>query len=120
MLSRNRLCLLDRKIHDKSPDHIFDMYFLQYDPYNYLSRVCSKFFDLSCRSSSKKFFSLCCSIFLSFCPCLLFADLQSLSLLFLCKIFWAGKRNSNPSWKSLFAVEENYFSRALTSLISLQ
>ena len=53
-------------------------------------------------------------------PVFLFAVLQSLSFLFLCKIFWAGKRNSSSSWKSLFAVEENYLSRALTSLISLQ
>ena len=40
-------------------------------------------------------------------PVFLFAVLQSLSLLFLWKIFWAGKRNSSSSWKSLFAVEEN-------------
>src|SRR3954451_22521708 len=53
-------------------------------------------------------------------PVFLFAVLQSLSLLFLCKLFWAGKRNSSSSWKSLFAVEENYFIRVLTSLIILQ
>ena len=53
-------------------------------------------------------------------PFFLFAVLQSLSLLFLCKHFWAGKRNSRSSWKSLFAVEENYFIRVQTSLISLQ
>ena len=27
MLSRNRFCLLDRKIHHKSPDHLFDLNF---------------------------------------------------------------------------------------------
>ena len=53
-------------------------------------------------------------------PVYLFVVLQTLSLHFHCKNFWAGKRNSSPSWKSLFAVEENYFSRVLTSLISLQ
>ena len=53
-------------------------------------------------------------------PVFRFAVLQSLSLLFLCKLFWAGKRNSSSSWKSLFSVEENYFIRLLTSLISLQ
>src|ERR1043165_5021065 len=53
-------------------------------------------------------------------PVFRFAVLQSLSLLFLCKLLWAGKRNSSSSWKYLFAVEENYFIRVLTSLISLQ
>src|SRR3954466_11345372 len=53
-------------------------------------------------------------------PVFLFAVLQSLSLLFICKLFWAGKRNSSSSCKSLFSVEANYFIRVLTSLISLQ
>ena len=38
-------------------------------------------------------------------PVFLFAVFQSLSFLFLCKLFWAGKRNSSPSWKSLLSVE---------------
>ena len=53
-------------------------------------------------------------------PVFLFAVLQSLSLLFLCKLFWADKRNSSSSLKPIFAVEENYIIRVLTSLISLQ
>ena len=68
----------------------------------------------------KKFFSLCCSIFLSFCPGFSFRSFAILKLAFSLQTFLAGKRNSSFSWKSLFAVEENYFIRALTSLISLQ
>ena len=56
--------------------------FLQHAPYNYLSGLCSKFFYLSCRSTSKKFFSLCCSVFLSFCPYLSFHSFANLKLTF--------------------------------------
>src|SRR4051812_29822739 len=82
MLPRNRLCLLDGRILDKSPHNIFHLNFCQYAPYNYLSGVCSEFFYLSCRSASKKFFSLCCSVFLSFCPCLSFHSFANLKLAF--------------------------------------
>src|ERR1041384_8136816 len=79
----NRLCLLDGKIRDKSPDHIFDLnFFGQYAPYNFLSGLCSEFFDLSCKSASKKFFSLYCSVFLSFCPCFSFLSFANLQLAF--------------------------------------
>src|SRR3954463_41247 len=121
MLSRNRFCLLDGKIHDKSPDHHFDLNLFEsmIHTINFQEYVQS-FFALSCRSASKKFFSLCCSIFLSFCPCFYFRSFANLKLAFLWKNFLEGKRNSIPSGKYLFAVEENYFIRVLTSLISLQ
>src|SRR4051812_46610997 len=119
MLSRNRFCLLDGKIRDKSPDNLFDLIFWQYVPYNCLSSVCSEFFDLSCRSAPKTILFSAVLFFSAFVPVFLLAVLQTLSLLFLCKNFWAGKRNSSPSWKYLFAVEENYFNRVLTSLIGL-
>src|SRR3954470_11732671 len=78
MLSRNRFCLLDGKILDKSPDHLFDLIFLQHAPYDYISGICSELFDLSCRSATKKFVSLCCSVFLSFCPYLSFLSFANL------------------------------------------
>ena len=56
--------------------------FWQHAPYNYLSGVCSEFFYLSCRSTSKKFFSLYCSVFLSFCPCFSFHSFAILKLAF--------------------------------------
>ena len=69
---------------------------------------------------SLKLFSLCCSVFLSFCPYLSFRSFANLKLaFFLCKNFWAIKRISGPSWKSLFPFEVNYFNWVLTSLISL-
>ena len=80
-------------------------------------------------ATRNEFFSFCfssvlsdlrSSVFLSFSvPVYLFAVLQTLSLLFPCKNFWAVMRNISPSCKSLFAVEENYFNRVLTSLIIL-
>ena len=84
-------------------------------PFRHLFRV----FYLSCRSTSNFFLSVVL-FFSASVPVYFFAVLQTWSLLFLWKKFRAGKRNSSPSWKSLFAVEENYFNRALTSLISLQ
>src|ERR1043165_9875870 len=98
MLSRNRFCLLDGKIRDKSPAHLFDLNFFDsmLHTISFQASIQS-FFDLSCRSTSKKFPFLCCSVLLSFAPAFLFVVLQSLSLLFLCKLFWAGKRNSSSS-----------------------
>ena len=40
-----------------------------------------------------------------------FSILRTLSLVFLWKNFLAIKKNSSPSWKSLFPVEVNYFIR---------
>ena len=121
LLSRNRLCLLDGKIRNKSPDHLFDLNFfdsilqtisLQASVQSFLIWV-AEVPQKNSPFSAVLFFSASAPVFL-------FAVLQSLSLLFLCKLFWEGKRNSSSSWKSLFAVEENYFIRVLTSLISLQ
>ena len=121
MLSRNRFCLLDGKNHYKSPDHLFDLNCFD-------SMILTITFQATVQSfliwvievPRKNSFLSVVLFFSAFVPVFIFAVLQSLRLLFLCKIFWAGKRNSSSSWKSLFAVEENYFSRALTSLISLQ
>ena len=119
MLSRNRFCLLDGKIRDKSPDHLFDL--------NFFDRMLHKisfqayvqsFLIWAAEVPWKNYFLSAILFFSASVPDFLFAVLQSLRLLFLCKIFWAGKRNSSSSWKSLFAVEENYFNRVLTSLIS--
>ena len=57
--------------------------------------------------------------FPDFAPVYLLVVLQTLSLLFLWKNFCEIKRNNSRSWKSLFPLEENYFNRILTSLISL-
>src|SRR4051812_28433280 len=120
MLSRNRFRLLDGKIRDKSPDHIFDLncfdsmlhtIIFQASVLSYLIGVAEVFLENSFLSAIL--------FFLDFAPVYLFAVLQTLSLLFLCKNFWAIKRNSRPSSISLFPVEKNYFNRLLTSLISL-
>ena len=121
MLSRNRLCLLDGKIQDKSTDHLFDLNFFDSMLHTIIFHASVLSFLIWVAEVPRKNSFLSVVLFFSaFVPVFLFAVLQSLSLLFLWKIFWAGKRNSSPSWKSLFAVEVNYFSRALTSLISLQ
>ena len=120
MLSRNRFCLLDGKIRDKSPDHLFDLNCFDIMLHKITFQASVQSFLIWVAEVPRKNSFLCCSLFLCFCPGFSFAILQSLSLLFLCKIFWDGKKNSIPSWQYLLAVEENYFSRALTSLISLQ
>ena len=121
MLYRNRLCLLDGNIRDKSPDHIFDLNVF----YSMLHTITIQayvqcFFIWVAEVPQKNSFLSTVLFFSASAPVFLFAVLQSLSFLFICKLFWAGKRNSSSSWKSLFAVEENYFIRVLTSLISLQ
>src|SRR3954471_11381624 len=60
-------------------------------PYNFLSGVCSEFFDLSCRSISLKLFSLCCSVFPRFCPCLSFRSFANLNLDFSLQNFWQSR-----------------------------
>ena len=110
-----------RKIHDKSPDHLFDRNFFD-------SMIHTITFQASVPSfliwvvevPRKNSFLSDVLLFSASAPVFLFAVLQSLSFLFLCKLFWAGKRNSSSSLKSIFAVEETYFIRVLTSLISLQ
>ena len=109
MLSKNRFCLLDGKIHHKSPDHLFDLNFFDSMLYtiSFLASVLS-FFYLSCRSAPKKLFTTCWSVFHRFCHVLHFLRFANFKLAFLCKNFLAVLRNSSSSWKSLFPVEENY------------
>ena len=121
MLSRNRFCLLDGKIRDKSPYHLFDLNFFDSMLHKIAIQASVLSFLIWVAEVPRKNYFLSVGLFFSASvPVFLFVVLQSLSLLFLCKNFWAGKRNSSPSWKYLFAVEENYFNRALTSLIGLQ
>src|ERR1043165_4420224 len=117
----NRFCLPDGKILNKSPDHLFDLNFFD-SMLNTIGLLASvQSFLILVAEVPRKNSSFSAVLFFSAsAPVFLFAVLQSLSLLFLCKIFWAGKRNSSSSWKSLFAGEKNYFIRVLTSLISLQ
>src|SRR3954469_2234441 len=83
MLSRNRFCLLDGKIRDKSPDHLFDLNFFNSILHTIVFQASVlSYFDLSCRSAYKKFFSLCCHVFLSFCPCFSFSSFANLKLSF--------------------------------------
>src|SRR3954466_15705254 len=118
MLSRNRFCLLDGKIRDKSPYHLFDLNFCD----NMLHKIIFQVYvlNLSCISAPKKFFSLCCYVFLSFCPCFSFRSFANLRLAFSLQKLLGRQEKNYPFLKSLFAVEENYFNRLLTSLISLQ
>ena len=85
MLFRNRFCLLDEKIRDKSPDHIFDL-----NVYGMLHTIIFQssvlsFFDLSYRSASN-FFLSAVLFFSASVPVYLFAVLQTLSLIFLQKL----------------------------------
>src|SRR3954466_4561512 len=121
MLSRNRLCLLDGKIHDKSPDHLFDLNCFDSMIHTIIFQASVQSFLIGVAEVPRKNSLLSAVLFFSAsAPVFLFEVLQSLSLIFLCKFFWEGKRNSISSWKSLFALEKNYFIRVLTSLISLQ
>ena len=110
MLSRNRFCLLDGKIHHKSPDHLFDLGFFYSMLYtiDYLPPVLS--FLIWVAEVPWKNYLLPAGLFFTgsamFC---FFSVLQTLSLLFLCKIFLAALRISSPSRLSLFPVEVNYF-----------
>ena len=121
MLSRNRFCLLDGKIRSISSDHLFDLNFFDsmLHTINFQGSVLS-FLIWVAEVPRKNSFLSAVLFFSASVPVFLFAVLQSLSLLFLCKNFWGVKRNSSPSWKSLFEVEEDYLNRVLTSLISLQ
>ena len=110
MLSRNRFCLLDGKIHHKSPDHLFDLNVFDSMLYTigFLPSVLS--FLIWVAEVPRKNYLLSAGLFFpdsaTFC---FFSVLQTLSLLFLCKNFLAVLRNSSSSWKYLFPVEENYF-----------
>jgi len=110
MLSRNRLCLLDGKIHHKSPDHLFDLNFFDSMLYtiDFLASVLSFFIWVV--EVPRKNYLLSAGLFFTgsamFC---FFSVLQTLSLLFLCKIFLAALRISSPSRLSLFPVGASYF-----------
>src|ERR1041385_5732216 len=56
--------------------------FTQHDLYNYETSVCSEFFDLSCRSTPKKFVSICCYAFHRFCHVLSLLTFANLKLAF--------------------------------------
>ena len=121
MLSRNKFCLLDGKILNKSPDHLFDLNFLTACSIQLAFRPLFKVFLIWVAEVPRKNSPFSDVLFFSAsAPVFRFAVLQSLSLLFICKLFWEGKINSRSLLKPLFAVEENYFIRVLTSLISLQ
>ena len=110
MLSRNRFYLLDRKIHHKSPDHLFDLncFYSMLYTIDFMPSVLS--FFIWVEEVPRKNYLLPAGLFFpdsaTFC---FFSVLQTLSLLFLCKNFLAVLRNSSSSWKSLFPVEANYF-----------
>src|SRR4051812_7686445 len=97
MLSRNRLCLLDGKIHHKSLDHLFDLIFLTICSIQLASCVCSKFFDFICMSTPKKLFTTCWSLFTNSTMFCVFTVLQILILLSLCKNFLPILRSSSYS-----------------------
>ena len=121
MLSRNRFCLLDGKIRDKSPDHLFDLNYFDSMLHTITFQAYVQSFLIWVAEVPRKNYLFSVVLFFSAsAPVFLFPVSQSLSLLFLWKLFWAGKINSSSSWKSIFSVEENYFIRALISLISLQ
>ena len=121
MLSRNRFRLLDGKNSHKSQYHLFDLNCFDSMPHTITFQASVQSFLIWVAEVPRKNSFLSAVLFFSASATFfLFAVLQSLSLLFICKLFWAGKRKSSSSWKSLFAVEENYFIRVLTSLIILQ
>src|ERR1043165_7281982 len=98
MLYRNRLCLLDGKIQDKSPDHLFDLNFFDSMLHTITFHVSVQSFLIVIAEVPRKnsFLSAVLS-FSASVPVFPFAVLQSLSLIFLCKNFWEVKRNSSPS-----------------------
>ena len=120
MLSRNRFCPLDGKIRDKSPDHLFDLNVYDSMLRTIIFQASILSFLIWVAEVRRKNSSLCCSVFLSFCPCLSFCSFANLKLAFSLQKHLGRQEKHSPSRKSLFAVEEYYFSRALTSLISLQ
>src|SRR3954463_16129071 len=98
MLSRNRLCLLDGKIHDKSPDHLFDLNCFESMLHTIVFQASVQSFLISVAEVPLKNYFLCVILFFSAsAPVFPLVALQILSLLFLCKLFWAGKRNSTSS-----------------------
>src|ERR1041384_2535283 len=79
----NRFCPRDGKNHRKISVHLFELNFLHSVLYTIteLSYVLS-FFYLSCRSTPKKFFTTCCSVFHRFCHVLSLLTFANLKLAF--------------------------------------
>ena len=93
-----------------NPDHIFDMNC--FDSMLYTTRFWASvqsFFIWVVEVPRKNSLLPVGLFFIDFAMFHLFSVLQILSLLFLCKLFFAIKKNSTSSWKSLFPVEVNYF-----------
>src|ERR1041385_3150629 len=116
----NRFCPRDGQNQIKSPVHIFELNFLHSVLYTIteLSYVLS-FLDLSCRSTPKKLFATCCSVFHRFCDVLSLLTFANLKLAFsLQKPF--GNLEKQYIFKNIFISSgKNYLLRVLTSLISL-
>src|SRR3954463_11286990 len=88
--------------------------------YNYETFVYSEFFYLSCRSTPKKFFTTCWSVFHRFCPVFPFLRFANLKLAFsLQKLF--GNLEKQYLFKGiLISSRENFILLwVLTSLIRL-
>ena len=90
MLSRNTFCLLDGKIPHKSPDHLFDLNCFD----SMIHTITFRAFPLSfliwvAEVFLKNYLLSAIMFFTNSAPFYLFLILQTLSLLFLCKNFWA-------------------------------
>ena len=110
MLSRNRFCLLDGKIHHKSSGHLFDLNFFYSMLYTigFLASVLS--FLIWVAEVPRKNYLLSSGLFFPDSALFYaFPVLQILRMLFPCKNFLAILINSSPCWKYLFPAEANYF-----------
>ena len=102
MLPRKQILSLDGKISLKSQDHLFDLNCFD----SVLYTICFpasvfSFFDLSYRSTPKKLFTTCCSVFHRFChvlPLLTFANLKL--AFYLQKLF--GNLEKQQLFKNIF------------------
>ena len=110
MLSRNRLCLLDGQIRQKSPDLVFDLncFKSMLDIIAFLGSAIS-FFIWVAEVPRINYLLPVVLFFTGSAMFCVFIVLQILSLLFLCKNFLPILRNSISWWKYLFPVEKNYF-----------
>src|ERR1041385_8776175 len=80
---KNRFYPRDGKNQIKSPVHLFELnFFTQRALYNHGTFICSEFFYLSCRSTPKKFFTTCCSVFHRFCHVLSLLNFSNLKISF--------------------------------------
>ena len=80
MLSRKQIMSPWHKNAPKiTRSYFWSEFFWQYALYNWLSGICSEFFDLSCGSIPNNFFNACWPVFHSFClvlPLISFANLK--------------------------------------------